>query len=629
METLLETIHSPKDLKNLTLGQLKKLAEEIRNEIIGVVSVNGGHLASSLGAVELAIAVHRALDTPADQVIWDVGHQAYAHKILTGRQDRFPSLRQTNGLSGFLKRYESEYDAFGAGHAGTSLAAALGMARARDLNKDDYNVVAIIGDGSMTCGMVYEALNTTANLNTEFMVILNDNEMSISKNVGALPKMFNRLITGDWYNYAKNGMEGVLNRFQYGELKIGEGLVRMSHRVEESLKGLIVPGLFFEELGFRYVGPIDGNNLEELIPALEKTAAFKGPRILHIATKKGRGYPYAEKNPEAFHSAPPFHIKTGQRKKPSGMSFTKAFGKTLMDLAEKDEKIVAVTAAMPGGTGLSDFSIKYPDRFYDFGIAEGAAVTTAAGMACSGVRPFVAIYSTFLQRGFDMTLHDAALQNLPVIFALDRSGLVGKDGPTHHGTFDLSYLRMIPGMKILAPRSEQELRNLMQTALDINDGPVAIRYPRGGSGLDRIDLESPPESLPLHKAEWLKQGDKVAFLCAGIMANHALEAAETLEKEGISIGVANMRFIKPFDEDLVREAFQKYEIVFSVEDNVAAGGFGSSINEFLAREEIEKHCRIIGLPDQFIEHGAPGDLYEKYGLSASRLAETVRKALST
>jgi 1-deoxy-D-xylulose-5-phosphate synthase len=627
MKEILKNIKDPSDVRKLSIPDLEFLARETREKILEVVSNTGGHLASSLGTVELAISLHYILNTPKDKLIWDVGHQAYAHKLLTGRYGRFDTLRQTGGLSGFLKPQESEYDAFGAGHASTSLAAALGIARARDLAGQDFKVVSVIGDGAMTCGLVYEALNSAGILGTSFMIVLNDNEMSIARNVGAIPHMFNRIITGDWYNYAKERLEGLLQRFRAGNRKIGEELIKISHRIEESIKGLVVPGLFFEELGFRYVGPIDGHDFNELLPALKKTLNFRGPRILHVVTRKGKGYEFAEKDPEEFHSASPFYIETGMKKKPSGVSFTDTFGNVLMELAEKDERIVAITAAMPGGTGLSEFAKRFPRRFYDFGIGESAAVIVAAGMANQGLRPVVAIYSTFLQRAFDMIIHDVALQNLPVVFALDRGGLVGQDGPTHHGAFDLSYLRMIPNMVFMAPRSEEELRDMVATALAHESGPVAFRYPRGGSDLPQQNLTRPARIMSIPQGQWLLEGRHAAIIGVGTMVNHALGAAKILEQEGIHVGVADARFIKPLDEKLLLDAVEKYDVIFTIEDNVIAGGFGSGINEFLASRGIGKNCRLIGLPDQFVEHGKPEDLYDKYGLSPERIAERIRLIL--
>jgi len=622
-----EKVKSPEDLRKLNIGQLKILAQEIRQEIIQVVSEVGGHLASSLGTVELTIALHYIMNTPQDKLIWDVGHQAYAHKILTDRGERFHTLREMEGLSGFLKRHESEYDVFGAGHASTSLAAAFGIARARDLKKENFKVVAVIGDGSMTCGLAYEALNSASAFGTDFMVVLNDNEMSIARNVGAIPKMFSRFISDEWYNYSKVRLEGMVNRLRFGQHKIGEGIVKFSHRVEEFVKGLIVPGIFFEELGFRYVGPIDGHNLDVLLPTLKTILNSKGPRVLHVMTMKGKGYSFAEKNPEKYHSASPFFIETGEPKQKSGLTFTDAFGRAILEQAEKDERIVAITAAMPGGTGLSEFAQRFPQRFFDFGIAESAAVIAAAGMACGGLKPVVAIYSTFLQRAFDMIVHDVALQGLPVVFALDRGGIVGQDGPTHHGTFDLSYLRMIPNMTIMAPRSEEELRDALATALVHENGPVAFRYPRGGSGLKDINLERPVRIFKTGRGEWLRDGEKAVIIGAGTMTNHALEAAELLDQEGLHVAVADARFVKPLDEDMILQAVEKYDRIFTVEDNTVAGGFGSAVNEFLSSRGLEKTCIMLALPDIFIEHGTPTELYEKYGLSPARIADSVRAVL--
>ena len=624
---ILEKIKNPTDLRKLNLEQLRVLAKEIRQKIITVVSENGGHLASSLGTVELSIALHYILNTPKDKLIWDVGHQAYAHKILTGRAEKFETLRRAGGISGFLKRHESEYDTFGAGHASTSLAAALGIANARDLKKENFKVVAVIGDGSMTCGLVYEALNTAAIMGTGFMIVLNDNEMSIAQNVGAIPKMFNRFITDKWYNYSKRRIEEMVNRLQVGQLKIGKEIVKFSHRVEGVVKGLIVPGLFFEELGFRYVGPINGHDFNALLPALKTVAEFKGPRILHVVTKKGKGCVFAEKNPEKYHSAAPFIIETGAPKKSANLSFTQTFGNAIMEQAEKDDRIVAITAAMPGGTGLSEFAKKFPQRFFDFGIAESAAVVAAAGMACEGLKPVVAIYSTFMQRSFDMVIRDVALQNLPVVFALDRAGIVGEDGPTHHGNFDLSYMRMIPGIIIMAPRSEEDLRDALATALSYQKGPAAFRYPRGGSGLPNLNLTRPAVPFPIGKGVWLREGNDAAIIGAGVMTNHALEAAEILEREGFHLAVADARFIKPLDEELILDAAKRFRRIWTVEDNAITGGFGSAVNDFLASRKITNFCSVLALPDAFIEHGSPAYLYDKYGLSSEKIADSIRRAL--
>lgn len=620
-DNLLQSIHTPQDLKQLTPEQLVQLAEALREEIIQVVSKVGGHLASSLGAVELALALHYVFDTPKDKIIWDVGHQAYAHKLLTGRGDAFQTLRQFGGMSGFCKPEESEYDAFGVGHASTSIAAALGMACARDLQGEQYKIIAVIGDGAMTGGLAYEALNNIGHLNKDILVVLNDNEMSISANVGAVARILNRLITGNFYNIAKEDVERFLQRFS----RIGKRMLRFTRRMEESIKGLIVPGIFFEEMGLRYIGPIDGHDLESLIATFRKVKELRGPMVVHALTTKGKGYVFAEQDPERFHSAAKFDVATGESVS-EGVTYTQVFGETLCELAAKNKRIVALTAAMPSGTGLSTFAQRYPDRFFDVGIAEGCGVTMAAGMAKRGLRPVVSIYSTFLQRAFDHMVHDVALQNLPVVFALDRGGVVGRDGPTHHGSFDLSYMRLIPNMVVMAPKDEAELRDMLLTAVDYRQGPIALRYPRG-TGVGR-DLSHPPRRIPIGRAELLKEGEQVMILALGHPVQAALEAAALLAEEGIYIGVANMRFAKPLDTEFLRHAVAKYQALFSVEDNVLSGGFGSGINEALVQMGItDRFCDLIALPDKFIEHGTQKQLYAKYGLGANQIAQRVRTSL--
>jgi 1-deoxy-D-xylulose-5-phosphate synthase len=620
-EKLLQLVHTPHDVKLLSLPQLAHLAEELREEIIQVVSKVGGHLASSLGAVELTLALHYVFDAPRDKIIWDVGHQAYAHKLLTGRREDFHTLRQYGGLSGFCKPEESEYDAFGAGHASTSIAAAVGMACARDLQGQQYKIVAVIGDGAMTGGLAYEALNNVGHLNKDILVVLNDNEMSISSNVGAIARIFNRLIMGNFYNIAKEDLEEFFRRLSH----LGKWMIKFTHRMEESIKGLIVPGIFFEEMGFRYVGPIDGHDLERLIATFKKTKELRGPMLVHTLTKKGKGYAFAEQNPEQFHSSPKFDIATGETLT-DGRTYTEVFGETLCELAERDQRIVAITAAMPSGTGLTAFAQRYPGRFFDVGIAEGCGVTMAAGMARQGLRPVVAIYSTFLQRAFDHIIHDVALQNLPVIFALDRGGVVGRDGPTHHGAFDLSYMRLIPNMVVMAPKDEAELRDMLLTAVEYDKGPISLRFPRG-TGVGR-DLSQPCHALPIGKAELLREGEQVMLLALGHPVQAALEAAQLLKDEGVHIGVANMRFAKPLDTEFLRKAAAKYQLLFSVEDNVVSGGIGSAINEALAQIGIrDRICVPIALPDRFIEHGTQKQLYAKYGLGASQIAQQVRISL--
>lgn len=618
---LLEKLKLPEDLKNLGIDELKEAAKEIRHLIIQIISENGGHLASSLGAVELALALHSIYQSPTDKIIWDVGHQAYAHKILTGRYSSFSTIRKFGGISGFLKREENPNDVFGAGHASTSIAAALGFAYARDKRDEKYNVIAVIGDGSMTGGMAFEAMNSAGHLKTDITVILNDNEMSISGNVGGLSQMLNRLITDQYYNTAKEEFTKFIQKY-----KSAEKMMEISKRVQEAVKGLILPGVFFEELGFRYIGPINGHDLTALIETLKKIKTFKGPVLLHIVTKKGKGYPFAEKDPEGFHGTPKFVIQTGARTAKSSIkSYTDIFGETLCSLAEKDKKIVAITAAMTSGTGLSDFAKKFPERFLDVGIAEEAAVTIAAGMACGGMRPVVAIYSTFLQRTIDQIIHDVALQKLPVIFAIDRAGLVGEDGQTHHGTFDLSYLRMIPNMVLMSPKDETELQSMMATALLYQKGPVAIRYPRGqGAG---TPLQSYPfQKIEIGKAEMLNEGGDAIIFSIGHITNDALKAAEFLkENNNLSVSVANLRFAKPLDEEFILREVKKHKHIFSLETNSVIGGVGSGINELIALKipECGKLCIPIGIPDTFIEHGSLQELHSLCGLSVMQIAAKI------
>ncbi len=620
---ILNSINTPADIKGLSVNELEQLAGELRQKIIEVVSINGGHLASSLGCVELCIALHYIYNTPVDEIFWDVSHQTYAHKLLTGRRDRFHTLRMTDGISGFNKPEENPYDTFVAGHASTSIAAALGSAIARDLKGEQHNVIAVIGDGAMTGGLAFEALNNLGQLGTDLLIIVNDNEMSIGRNVGAITRIFTRLITHNFYNIAKEDMEDFIKRFARS---FGQRLVKFTQRVEESLKGLIVPGIFFEEMGIRYIGPVDGNNLGELISTIKNIRNLRGPRLLHIFTKKGKGYPPAEENPEKFHSAPPFVIETGETAKKS-LSYTKVFGSTLCDLAERDERIVAITPAMAAGTGITEFAEKFHERFFDVGIAEQCAVTMAAGMARKGMRPVAAIYSTFLQRALDQVIHDVALQNLPVVFALDRAGIVGEDGPTHHGVFDLSYLRMVPNMTIMAPANGRELRKMLYTALTHEaPGPITIRYPRGAVP-DDYSIDSPPEleRIPWGKAVTVREGKDGIILALGRMVDTALKTAEDLASDGLDIAVCNLRFVKPLDRDYLLRVATTYPLIFSLEDNVLAGGAGSAINELFKAEGLESICRSFGFPDTFLIQGSPEDIFEKYGLDAAHVAQKIRE----
>ncbi len=621
MERLLPQIQSPEQLKALDKKQLPQLARELREQIVTTVAANGGHLGSSLGVVELTIALHRVFNSPADKILWDVGHQAYAHKLLTGRQEQFSTLRQWQGLSGFPKRKESVHDVFDVGHSSTSISAALGMAVAGDILGTDDRIVAVIGDGSLTAGMAFEALNHAGHLKQKMVVILNDNEMSISRNVGALSSFMSRKMTSDTFIRFKKETETLLNYIP----GIGRDLVGIAKRAEESLKSFMTPGMLFEGFGFDYFGPLDGHNLEDLMETLKNAAQIKGPVLLHILTKKGRGYEPAEKNPAKFHGIGPFDAKTGEVSAPAAAappSFTEVFGRTLVDLAATDERIVAITAAMAEGTGLKPFSQVYPQRFYDVGIAEQHAVTFAAGLAARGLRPVVAIYSTFMQRAFDQVLHDVCLQHLPVTLALDRGGLVGADGPTHHGAFDLSFLRSIPNLILAAPRDEYELQRLMKTALSV-DGPFAYRYPRGkGIG---IPLPDEIEPVAIGQSELLREGADGLLIAVGSMVQQALAAAGQLATEGVDLGVLDARFIKPLDRDQMIALAENAPFVMTVEENVLQGGFGSAVLELYSDVGLQVPVVRIGIPDDFIEQGSQAQLYDSLGLNAEHIANRVRK----
>lgn len=627
MSEWLAKIDDPADLRGLETEQLREVCAELRDLILRVMAVNGGHLASSLGAVELAVALHYVFNTPRDQLVWDVGHQAYPHKILTGRRDSFETIRKYHGISGFLKRSESPYDAFGAGHASTSISAALGMALARDSRGGVEKVVSITGDGAMTGGLCYEALNNLGNAQTDMLVILNDNRMSISKNTGALASYFNKIVTTSLYNRRHRDFAEFIKR-----LPGGESMARVGHKIEEGIKGLILPGLFFEELGIRYLGPIDGHDLEVLIPTLVKVRGLKGPILLHVDTVKGKGRNYSESDPIRWHSppAPNFDLDTGEiaPKKPSPPSFSSVFAQQLAEIARRDDTIVAISAAMLEGTALTVFEKEFPKRTFDVGIAEGHAVVSAAGMACQGLRPVVCIYSTFLQRATDHIIHDVAIQNLPVVFSLDRAGLVGSDGPTHHGVFDLTYLRMIPNMVVMAPKDEHELRDMTLTACEYGKGPIALRFPRGKAA-GPFDPAHPAGKLPIGKGEVLKQGDRVCLIGIGSMVGHALEAAGRLSEEGVEVGVVNARFVKPLDRDLLADLAKRYETLITIEDNVKMGGFGSAVNEALIEMGTGKTAHVMGVPDQFVTHGTQAELYDLCGLSGEAIAATVREMIQS
>lgn len=624
MGSILATLSTPADLEQLSLDELTQLAAELREQIVTTVSANGGHLGSSLGVVELSIALHRVFNSPQDKIIWDVGHQAYAHKLLTGRLEQFHTLRQLDGISGFPKRNESEHDAFDVGHSSTSISAALGMAAGKDICGSDEKIIAVIGDGSLTAGMAFEGLNHAGHLKQKMVVILNDNEMSISPNVGALSSFLSRKLSSDSFIRFKKETENILSIVP----GFGKDLVSLAKRAEESLKGFITPGMLFEGFGFDYFGPIDGHNLSELMETLKNVANIKGPVLLHVATKKGKGFQPAEQNPPKYHGVGPFNPVTGEVKggKPGGAaSYTGIFGETLVGLAREDRRIVAITAAMAEGTGLNSFAENFPDRFFDVGIAEQHAVTFAAGLACKGLRPVVTIYSTFMQRAYDQILHDVCLQNLPVTFAMDRGGLVGADGPTHHGVFDLSFMRHMPNMTFAVPRNEVELRRIMKTAA-LADGPFAYRYPRGtGIGLP---LEGEVEPLEIGKGEILRQGKDALVIAIGVMVGEALEAAKILSKQGIEVAVVDARFVKPLDRELILAQAGQVPLVITAEENALQGGFGSAVLELLNDAGLPCPVVRIGIPDSFVEQGTQAELRSLLGINADGIVTRIQKALS-
>ncbi len=624
MYPLLNKINNPTDLKNLTDPELIALAGELRQFLLETVSKTGGHLASNLGCVELTMALHYCFSSPADKLIWDVGHQAYTHKILTGRRDKFHTQRQYHGISGFPKRAESPHDAFGAGHSSTSISAALGMAVASDLKGTDNNVIAIIGDGSLTGGIAFEALNQAGHLRKKLIVVLNDNEMSISKNVGAFSSFISRKMTGSHLRELRQEMQALLQ----GIPAIGGNILHFARKAENSLKGFLTPGTLFEALGFEYVGPIPGHDLPQLIEVFQNVKSLDVPVLVHVMTTKGKGYAPAEENPAMFHGVGPFEVKTGKLTAGKGgaKSYTGIFGETMVNLAGVDEKIVAITAAMPDGTGLTPFAKAYPQRFFDVGIAEQHGLTFAAGLAAEGYKPVAAIYSTFTQRAYDQVFHDICLQKLPVTLALDRAGLVGDDGPTHHGVFDYSYLRHLPEMTIMAPKDENELQHMLKTAID-SGRPMALRYPRGaGYG---VQLDQELVALPLGKGETLADGDDVAIVAIGSMVYPALEAAEQLKTKGILATVINARFVKPLDRELILSAASRTGSLVTVEENALQGGFGSAVLELLADEGLANvKVKRLGIPDRYIEQGSQAQLKKDLGLDAAGIAASVEVFLA-
>jgi len=620
----LDRVNDPRDIRTMDTAALHGLASEIREVILDVVSKHGGHLASSLGAVELTLAIHYVFNTPHDRIVWDVGHQAYAHKIVTGRKDRFHTLRQKGGISGFPKREESSYDVFNVGHSGTSISAATGMVEASCLKNEDRKVVVVIGDGSMTSGMAYEALNWAGDRKKNIIIILNDNEMSISPNVGALSSYLNCVMTGQRAMSFRNDVKHLMKQIP----RIGEQMIRFTRQLEESVKALVVPGALFEDLGYTYVGPLEGHHLNHLIRNLENVKSLKGPVLVHVITKKGKGYKFAEERPLLFHGIGPFHIETGEpvAGEDYPVTFSRMFGNTVTKLAGNDPSLVAISAAMCEGTGLDGFAKAFPDRFFDVGIAEQHAVTLAAGFAIEGFRPVVAIYSSFLQRAYDQILHDVCLQKLPVTFALDRGGLVGDDGPTHHGVFDYSYLRAIPNIVVMAPKDENELQHMLKTAVDCG-GPASVRYPRGkGAG---VPIDETPRALEIGKGEILAEGEDLAVLAIGSTVYPALNAAGKLLEEGIRIRVINARFVKPLDGELLCATAARIKKILTVEENVLMGGFGSAVLELFEERGIhDVMLKRLGVRDAFVEHATQAELRRMLGIDEEGIMAAVRQMMA-
>ncbi len=615
MYELLKTIDDPADLRKLERRSLHQLADELRAFVLDSVSQTGGHLSSNLGTVELTIALHYVYETPEDRIVWDVGHQTYPHKILTGRRERMGTLRQLGGISGFPRRIESPYDTFGTAHSSTSISAALGMAVAAKQKGEKRHAVAVIGDGALSAGMAFEALNNAGAMDTDLLVILNDNEMSISPPVGALTNYLARLLSGRLYATAKRASEHLLKRVP--------AMLELARRTEEHVKGMLTPGTLFEEFGFNYIGPIDGHDLDTLVATLQNIKQLKGPQFLHIVTRKGQGYKLAEEDPIAYHGPGKFDPAEGIKKAAGGGKpvYSQIFGDWLCDMAKQDKRLVAITPAMREGSGMVRFSEEFPARYFDAAIAEQHAVTFAAGIACEGLKPVVAIYSTFLQRGYDQLIHDVAIQNLPVLFALDRGGLVGGDGQTHNGAFDYAFLRTVPNMVVMAPSDENECRQMLYTGYSL-DGPSAVRYPRGtGPG---VPLQAEMKALAIGKGEIRRRGKKIAILAFGSMVKPALAAAEALDAT-----VANMRFVKPLDTELVKELAAGHDLLITVEEHQVMGGAGSSVCEALAGLGLEKRVLLLGLPDRFVDHGDPAKLLSAVGLDAEGILKSVRTALAT
>lgn len=620
----LDSVNYPSDLKKLNLTELKVLVDEIRDYLVDTISKIGGHLGASLGVAELTVALHYVFNTPDDKLLWDVGHQGYIHKILTGRKETLKTIRQYGGISGFLKRIESEYDVFGAGHASTSLSAALGVAAGRDFLRKKFKVVGIIGDGSMTGGMAYEAMNNIGLLKKDIIVVLNDNKMSIAPNVWSLHNYFNEFLSNPAYNKFRNYVWDATGKL---DKKIGDRLRNIASKVEGGLKGVVTPGMLFEALGFRYFGPINGHNIVNVVKIFEEIKDFSGPILVHVVTEKGHGYKPAKNHFQKFHASTPWDKMTGEAIKKSGGSpaYTKIFGDALVEICKENEKVVGITAAMPDGTGLDILQKAMPERYFDVGIAEQHAVTFAAGLATEGFTPVCAIYSSFLQRAYDQIIHDCAIQKLPVVFVLDRAGIVGADGPTHHGSLDLSYLRCIQGMVVMAPKDEQELRDMLYTASLYRKGPIAIRYPRGNA----LGVEIKPfTQIPIGKGEIIEKGNDAAILAIGSMVDVARKTRASLGSIGIDIEVVNARFVKPLDAELLKDVFSRHKKVITLEDNVITGGFGSAVLEFMNQQNISGVDVIVhGLPDKFVEHGTPDELYSDLKMDIKGISEIIKDHL--
>jgi len=622
--SLLDRVIDPADLRRLDRGELERLVDEVRERHIDVVSQKGGHFGASLGVVELTVALHYAFDTPRDQLVWDTGHQAYIHKILTGRNEALPTIRTKGGLAPFLRRDESEYDAFGAGHAATSISAAWGMAVGRDLVGEDFKVVAVIGDGAMGCGLAYEALNNAGHTGRDFIVVLNDNDMSIAPAVGAMNKYLTGMITNRAYNKVRNLVKEVLHRTPTA---VGDVMEELAGRLEESVKHLLTPGLIFEELGFRYVGPVDGHDVLQLVDTFSRIRSLRGPILVHALTQKGKGYTRAEDDPWTWHASGPFDKVTGKGMKSSAgrPRYQKVFGKGLVQLADEDPKVVAITAAMPDGTSTDMFQEAHPGRYFDVGIAEAHAVTFAAGLATRGVKPVVAIYSTFLQRAFDSIVHDVALQRLPVVFGMDRAGIAGEDGPTHHGALDIAYMLAVPDMTVTAPKDGREMLALLRLATRRNDGPWSIRWPRAAVPAEVGDLAEVTDIEP-HSWEILRNGGDCVLLATGTMVLTALDAAEALEAEGVRCSVVNCRFLKPYDREVLEEMVRSHGLVVTVEEGQVSNGFGAFLSREIDDLELERRPRVhaLGMPDAFVEHGSRDELLAEIGLDAAGIERRIR-----